>query len=134
MKAKPPKFRPEAEPLAAIKVSVPISLLESINHARGDIPLSSYCRDVLAHRMMPDPSVAAAQKVVRTAASLEQLIATLRDKVDNSEQLSPYDADVLFSLSQMANGVQDLSADCHRLIHAVATAQLARAGYRRTGP
>lgn len=118
----------EAEPLKLIKVRVPIPLLEKINADRGNIALSSWCRDLLARRIMPDPSLAAAQHVVRTAARLTILIFELDVMMDHGGQYSRDEMKILGGLIALEKDVRALREDCKRLVHFVALEQLNRAG------
>jgi hypothetical protein len=128
MKAAPPKPRAEAESLKLVKVWVPIPLLEKINAERGDIALSSWCRDSLAGRMMPDPSFAATQQVVRTASRLTNLVFKLDAMMDHREQFSRDEMRIVGSLITLERDVRALREDCKQLIHFVALEQLNRAG------
>lgn len=128
MKRGPLKPRAEAEPLKLIKVRVPIPLLEKINADRGDIALSSWCRDALAQRIMPDPSLAAAQHVVRTAAKLTKLIFELEGIMANREPISRDEVQLLVGLITLDREVRALREDGRQLIHFVALEQLNRAG------
>jgi len=128
MKAAPPKPRAEAESLKLVKVWVPIPLLEKINAERGDIALSSWCRDSLAGRMMPDPSFAATQQVVRTTAKLNKMIFELDAMIKHQEQFSRDDMRMVGSLITLERDVRALREDCKQLIHFVALEQLNRAG------
>lgn len=128
MKGGPLKPRAEAEPLKLIKVWVPFPLLEKINADRGGIALSSWCRDALAQRVMPDPSLAATQHVVRTAARLTKLVTELEEMMHHREQFSRDEIQILVGLITLEKDVQALREDCKRLIHFVALEQLNRAG------
>lgn len=128
MKGRPPKPRAEAEPLKLIKVWVPIPLLEKINAERGEIALSSWCRDSLAGRMMPDPSFAATQQVVRAAARLTKLIFELDAMMDHREQFSQDEMRIAGSLITLERDVRALREDCKQLIYFVALEQLNRVG------
>lgn len=128
MKGAPPKPRAEAEPLKLIKVRVPIPLLEKINAVRGDIALSSWCRDSLAGRMMPDPSFAATQQVARTAARVTKLIFELDTMMDHRQQFSQDEMRILGSLITLEKDVRALRDHCKQLIYFVALEQLNRAG------
>lgn len=128
MKRGPLKPRAEAEPLKLIKVRVPIPLLEKINAERGDIALSSWCRDSLAGRIMPDQSFAAAQHVVRTVAKLTKLIFELEEIMANREAISRDEVQILVGLITLDREVRVLQEDCKQLIHCVALEQLNRAG------
>lgn len=128
MKAVPPKPRTEQEQLRLIKVRVPISLFEKINDLRGAITLSSWCRDLLARRIMPDPSLAATQQVVRTTARLTKLIFDLDAMIDHREQYSQDEMRILGSLITLEREVRALREDCKQLVNVVALEQLNRAG------
>lgn len=128
MKRGPLKPSAEAEPLKLIKVRVPIPLLEKINADRGNIALSSWCRDVLAQRIMPDPSLAAAQHVVRAAAKLSKLIFELEEMMANREPFSRDEVKILVGLIALDKDVRALREDCKRLVHFIALEQLNRAG------
>lgn len=128
MKAAPPKPRNEQEPVKLVKVWVPIPLLEKINAARGDIALSSWCRDSLAGRMMPDPAFAATQQVVRTTAKLNKMIFELDAMIQDREQLSRDEMRMVGSLITLERDVRALQEYCKQLIHFVALEQLNRAG------
>lgn len=130
MKRGPLKPRAEAEPLKLIKVRVPIPLLEKINAERGDIALSSWCRDSLAGRMMPDQSFAAAQHVVRTAAKLTKVVTELEEIMHHRDQFSRDEVKILVGLITLEGEVRALREDCKQLIHFVALEQLDRAGFQ----
>lgn len=128
MKAAPPKPRNEQEPVKLVKVWVPIPLLEKINAARGDIALSSWCRDSLAGRMMPNPAFTATQQVVRTTAKLNKLIFGLEAMIENREDYSQDEMRIHGSLITLERDVRALREYCKQLIHFVALEQLNRAG------
>lgn len=128
MKRGPLKPSAETEPLKMVKVWVPIPLLEKINAKRGNIALSSWCRDALAQRIMPDPSLAAAQHVVRTAAKLTKLIFELEGIMANREQFSRDEVKILVGLITLEREVRTLQEHCKQVVHFVALEQLNRAG------
>lgn len=129
MKAAPSKPRNEQEPVKLVKVWVPIPLLEKINADRGDIALSSWCRDSLAGRMMPDPAFAATQQVVRTTAKLNKMIFELDAMMmEHREQFSRDEMRMVGSLITLERDVRALREYCKQLIHFVALEQLNRAG------
>ena len=128
MTALPPKSQNEQEPLRLIKVRVPNSLFEKINILRGDITLSSWCRDLLARRIMPDPAFPATQQVVRTTAKLNKLIFGLEAMIENREEYSQDEMRIHGSLITLERDVRALREHCKQLIHFVALEQLNRAG------
>lgn len=77
---------------------------------------------------MPDPSLAAAQHVVRTAAKLTKLIFELEEMMADREPFSRDEVNILVGLITLEKDVRALHEDCKRLVHFVALEQLNRAG------